>query len=65
MKAGNLLAGIALGTLVGAGIGYILGVDSEKKNQWLKTISEKLKSVKPTCHCKEEEGSCEKKEAGD
>ncbi len=52
MKGGQLLGGIAIGAAIGIGIGYLLGVDSEKKNQWLKMIGSKVWG----CSC--EEGEC-------
>ncbi len=42
MKSGQLIGGIAIGALLGIGIGYLLGVDTEKRNQWLRMISTKV-----------------------
>ncbi len=42
MKSGQLLGGIAIGAIVGIGVGYLLGVDSEKRNQWFRMISTKV-----------------------
>lgn len=42
MKTGHFLGGLALGLLMGGGIGYIMGMDSERKNQMLHFISSKL-----------------------
>ncbi|MCL2651466.1 MAG: hypothetical protein FWD60_10645 [Candidatus Azobacteroides sp.] len=50
MKSGSsLLGGIFLGTLVGVGIGYLIGIDSEKRQQWLKYLNQKIH--KCTCCC--------------
>ncbi len=48
-NGGQLLGGLALGALVGVGIGYLIGVDSEKKKQWLKFISAKV--LRRECCC--------------
>lgn len=53
MKSGHLVGGIAIGALVGVGIGYLVGVDSEKKRQWLKLLSEKIFAGKCSCECEE------------
>ena len=43
MKSGGHFAGgIILGALIGVGIGYLIGVDSEKKQQWLRLLSDKV-----------------------
>ncbi|MDR3060489.1 MAG: hypothetical protein LBU57_00055 [Dysgonamonadaceae bacterium] len=55
MKGGQLLGGIALGAIVGVGIGYLLGVDSEKRNQWFRMISAKVLG-----QCDNEECDCNK-----
>ncbi len=51
MKNGNLVGGLAIGALVGLGIGYLIGVDTEKRKQWLRLLSGK---VFPH-HCSDEE----------
>lgn len=55
MKGGQLLGGVALGAIVGIGIGYLLGVDSEKRNQWFRMISTKVwgqcDDEKCDCNC--------------
>ena len=56
MKSGNFLGGLTLGLLLGGGIGYVLGMDSEKKNQLLHFISDKLGiyDSDELCDCEEE-----------
>ena len=50
MKSGStLFGGIVLGALAGVGIGYLLGIDSEKKQQLLKLLNEKI--LKRNCCC--------------
>ncbi len=60
MKGGQLLGGIAIGAIVGIGIGYLLGVDSEKRNQWLRLIGTKVLGNQccddPECDCNKETG---------
>jgi hypothetical protein len=53
MKSGHLMGGIVLGALVGLGIGYLIGVDSEKRNQWLRALSDKV--FPGSCSCEKEE----------
>ncbi len=53
MKNGSaLLGGVVLGALVGVGVGYLLGVDSEKKQHWLKLLNEKI--LRRGCCCGED-----------
>lgn len=59
MKSGHLVGGIAIGALVGVGIGYLIGVDSEKRRQWLKVLSEKV--FRGHCECGED---CDCEEEG-
>ena len=41
MKNGSaLFGGIVLGSLVGIGVGYLLGIDSEKRKQLLNLLTE-------------------------
>ncbi|GBU08418.1 hypothetical protein AwDysgo_17490 [Bacteroidales bacterium] len=52
MKTGSVVGGIALGALLGLGVGYVLGLDAEKKNQWVKLLGEKLEKVRgKECTC--------------
>ncbi len=57
MKSGQLLGGIAIGAIVGIGVGFLLGVDSEKRNQWLRMISSKV--LGNHC-CEDSECDCDK-----
>ncbi len=55
MKAGQLIGGIAIGALLGIGIGYLLGVDTEKRNQWLRVIGSKVLG-NSCCECEDDIG---------
>lgn len=59
MKAGQLMGGIAIGALVGFGVGYILGTDAEKRKQWLTFLGDKVNQIKDKvvcgCDCEEVE----------
>ena len=56
-NSGALLGGIVLGALVGVGAGYLLGIDSEKKQQLLRLINEKL--LKNDCNCYGDDCDCD------
>ena len=56
-NGGTLFGGIVLGALVGVGVGYLLGIDSEKKQQLLKLINEKL--LRGSCCCCGDDCDCD------
>ncbi len=46
MKTGDFLGGLAVGALVGLGVGYFLGTDVEKRKQWLSLLENKIAQLK-------------------
>jgi len=58
MKNGGVLfGGIVLGALVGVGVGYLLGIDSEKKQQLLRLLNEKI--WRKDCCCCDDSCDCD------
>jgi hypothetical protein len=56
MKHGQLvIGGIAVGAALGLGIGYLLGIDSEKRKQWMQLITQKLSKARGDEYYDEEE----------
>ena len=56
-NGGALFGGIVLGALVGVGVGYLLGIDSEKKQQLLRLLNEKV--LGSGCCCCGDDFDCE------
>ena len=56
-NGGALFGGIVLGALVGVGVGYLFGIDSEKKQQWLRLLTEKV--LKRDCCCCDDDCDCD------
>lgn len=46
MKTSDFLGGLAIGALVGLGVGYVLGTDAEKRKQWLYLLGDKVAQFK-------------------
>lgn len=55
MKTSDFLGGIAVGALVGLGVGYILGTDAEKRKQWLYLLGDKVSQFKDKVTCQADE----------
>ncbi len=51
MKTSHFLGGLAVGALVGVGVGYILGTDAEKRKQWLYLLGDKVSQFKGKLTC--------------
>ncbi len=62
MKTSDFLGGLAVGAIVGLGVGYVLGTDAEKRKQWLYYLGDKMSQVKGklTGCCSECEEEAEK-----
>lgn len=51
MKTGDFLGGLAVGALVGLGVGYVLGTDAEKRKRWLYLLGDKVSQFKGKVSC--------------